>query len=119
LIVALALGVESVLTTPTVPGDLALRHVLRLHPRTLAGLDHDAYVQAVTFSPDGTRVATGSEDGSARAFGTAPHALVRRAIDVMTRPLNSAELRRYSLPPNCRHIEQWELRRESATTERS
>ncbi|MGH3396287.1 MAG: hypothetical protein ACRDPO_16530 [Streptosporangiaceae bacterium] len=59
----------------------------------MARLDHDAYVQAVTFSPDGTQVATGSEDGSARVFETAPYALVRHAIDVMTRPLNPAEVR--------------------------
>ena len=42
--VALALGAESVLTEPTPQGDLALRHVLRLHPRTRARMDHDGPV---------------------------------------------------------------------------
>ena len=64
MIVALALAAESVLTMPTVQGDMALRHVLRLHPRTLARLDHDGGVGAVAFSPDGARVATGSDDRS-------------------------------------------------------
>ncbi len=71
MIVALALGTESVLTTPTVQGDLALRHVLRLHPRTLARLDHGGTVNAVAFSPDGRWVATGSGDGSVRVFAAA------------------------------------------------
>ncbi|MGH3782216.1 MAG: CU044_2847 family protein, partial [Pseudonocardiaceae bacterium] len=66
--VALALGCESVLTEPTPQGDLVLRHVLRLHPRTRARLDHDGPVWAVAFAPDGTRVATASADGSARVF---------------------------------------------------
>ena len=35
-VIALALAVESVLTEPTVQGDIAIRRVLRLHPRTLA-----------------------------------------------------------------------------------
>ena len=69
--VALALAAESVLTQPTVQGDLALRHALRLYPRTLARLDHDGGVNAVAFSPDGTRVATASGDGSARVFDPA------------------------------------------------
>ena len=67
-IVALALGTESVLTEPTLQGDLALRHVMRLHPRTWPELDHDDAVHAVAFSPDGSMLATGSGDCSARVF---------------------------------------------------
>ena len=37
---------------PDVAQDLALRHVLRLHPRMLSRLDHDGGVRAVAFSPD-------------------------------------------------------------------
>ena len=37
MIVSLALGTESVLVEPTLQGDLALRQVLRLHPRTWPG----------------------------------------------------------------------------------
>ena len=71
MIVALALAAESVLTMPTVQGDLAVRRILRLHPRVLSRLDHDGRVRAVAFSPDGTRVATASVDRSARVFGAA------------------------------------------------
>ena len=76
--VALALAAESVLTMPTTHGDLALRNVLRLHPRTVARLDHDGPVTAVAFSPDGTRVATASGDGSARVFDAATGAELAR-----------------------------------------
>ena len=69
--VALALGMESLLTQPTVQGDSALRHVLRQHPPILASLSHNDVVDAVAFSPDGTRVATASRDGSARIFDAA------------------------------------------------
>jgi WD40 repeat protein len=75
-----------------------------------ARLDHEDWVYAVAFSPDGTRVATGSGDGSARVFETTPDMLVQRAIDVMTRPLNPAEARRYLLPLNCLHAQEWSLR---------
>ena len=70
MVIALALGTESLLTVPTMQGDLALRHVLRLHPRTLARLDHGSCVNAVAFSPDGTRVATASGEvcGQQRRF---------------------------------------------------
>ena len=36
-----------------------------------------------------------------------PDLLVKHAIDVMTRPLTTAELQRYSLPPDCRHVKEW------------
>ena len=68
MIVALALGTESVLTEPTVQGDLALRHVMGLHPQTWPELDHDDAVYAAEFSPDGSMLATGSGDCSARVF---------------------------------------------------
>ena len=85
----------------------------------LARLDHDSEVTAVAFSPDGAQVATGSADGSARVFEATPDLLVRRAIDIMTRPLNATELRRYSLPPNCRHIDQWGLRGDPSAADRT
>ena len=76
----------------------------------LARLDHDGEVYAVAFSPDGTRVATASSDRSARVFEATPQMLVQRAFNVMTRPLNPAELRRYSLHPDCRHVKEWSHR---------
>ena len=63
----------------------------------LARLDHDGEVNTVAFSPDGSRVATGSDDRSARVFEVEVGALIQRALCVMTRTLNTAELRRYSL----------------------
>jgi tetratricopeptide (TPR) repeat protein len=75
--------------------------------------EHDGWVGAVAFAPDGTRVVTGSADGSARVFEAESTLLLRRVLELMTRPLQPAELRRYSLPWNCRHIEQW-LRSQAA-----
>lgn len=66
--IALAIAVESILTEPTVQGDVAIRRVLRLHPRTLVRFDHDRRVTSVAFSPAGTRIATGSTDGHARVL---------------------------------------------------
>ena len=80
-------------------------------------LDHDEAVNGVAFSPDGTRLATASTDHSVRLFEINPGLLVSRAIDVMTRPLNAVELRRYSLPQKCRHIDQWELRQQERVSE--
>ena len=61
--VSLALAAESVLTASTSQGDLVLRHVLAVHPRTLARMDHYERVNAVAFSPEGTLVVTGSGNG--------------------------------------------------------
>jgi WD40 repeat protein len=82
----------------------------------LARLDHDATVAAVAFAPDGAHVATASYDSSARVFEADSTALVRRAIEVMTRPLRPIELRRHLLPWNCHHREQW-LRRQATAGE--
>jgi WD40 repeat protein len=73
-------------------------------------LDHDGDVRAVVFSPDGALVATGSGDGSARVFEVKTRALIIRALRVMTRTLIPAELRRYSLPPKCKHVKMWNER---------
>ena len=79
----------------------------------LSRVDHDNAVNAVAFSPDGTMVATASTDRSARVFEATPAMLVRRAADVMSRPLNPAELRRYILRPDCLHVEEWNLKQNS------
>jgi WD40 repeat protein len=73
----------------------------------LARLDHDEPVWAMAFSPDGTRVATGSDDRSAQIFGVVPDLLLHQAFRVMSRPLEEAELRRYSLALRCRHVTRW------------
>ncbi len=79
-------------------------------PRTgteLARLDHGGPVTSAVFSPDGSLIATGGEDGWARVFEATPEMLIRRATELMTRPLNQAELRRYSLAPDCLHVQRW------------
>ena len=76
----------------------------------LARLDHDGEVNTVAFSPDGSRVATGSDDRSARVFEVEVGALIQRALCVMTRTLNTAELRRYSLLQDCEHVRLWNER---------
>jgi WD40 repeat protein len=82
----------------------------------LARLDHGGLVWAVAFSPDGTRVATGSDDRSARVFEATPEALLDRAIGLMTRPMDRAELQRFGLAWNCRHVERWSAHAGVSTT---
>ena len=48
------------------------------------------------------RLATSSEDPPARTFGAVPDLLWHQALRVMSRPLEQAELRRYSLSLHCR-----------------
>jgi WD40 repeat protein len=88
-------------------GDGSAREFDARSGQELARLDHSGPVWAVAFSPDGTRVATGSEDGSARISGVVPELLLRQAYRVMSRPLTEAELRRYSLASDCRHVARW------------
>ena len=73
----------------------------------MARLDHDGAVRAVAFSPDGTRVASASNDRSARVFELQPDALIRRAMERLTRPLNEQELRRYGLKSGAVHVALW------------
>ena len=81
--IPIALAVESLRITPVLEGDIAARHAIRTAARQISRLNHDSWVNAVAFSPDGTRVATGSgEDylgvGSARVFDAATGAEVSR-----------------------------------------
>jgi WD40 repeat protein len=83
-------------------------------PRTgaeLARLDHESAVASVAFSPDGNLLATGTENGLARIFEAQPGLLIERAAGLMIRPLNPAELRRYSLGPDVQHAEVRRARR--------
>jgi WD domain, G-beta repeat len=75
---ALALAIESLAAEPTLSGDSAIRHALRIAARPITRLDHDDRVVAVAFCPDGTRVATGSHDGSARVLDAASGAELAR-----------------------------------------
>ena len=60
--VPIALAVESLRTAPVLEADTAARHAIRTAARQICRLDHGSSVSAVAFSPDGTRVATGSGD---------------------------------------------------------
>jgi WD40 repeat protein len=60
------LAVESLKRYPTLEADQVLRQGLPLLPRAVGGpIKHRGPVQAVAFSPDGTRLATASWDGTA------------------------------------------------------
>ncbi|MDQ3886289.1 MAG: trypsin-like peptidase domain-containing protein [Actinomycetota bacterium] len=65
---ALALAAESLGVEHTFVGDSAARAALRLAARPVSRLTHDDWVRQVVFSPDGTWVATASDDGTARVF---------------------------------------------------
>ena len=64
----LMLAVESLHHKKTAEGDFALRSSIALMVRPLAQLDHNSSVNAVAFSPDGTKVLTGGGDSSARLW---------------------------------------------------
>ena len=61
----------------------------------ISRLDHDSQVTAVAFRPDGTRVATGSSDRSARVWCADHGQLIEQAVGRLTRNLTQQEWRRY------------------------
>ncbi len=69
--IPITLAVESLRMSPVLEADLATRHAMRTAARQISRLNHDDGVSAVAFSPDGTWVATGSSDRSARVFDAA------------------------------------------------
>ena len=69
--IPIALAVESLRMAPVLEADIATRHAIRIAAPQISRLNHDHAVSAVAFSPDGTRVATGSRDGTARVFDVA------------------------------------------------
>ncbi len=65
---AALLATSSLRLQPTFDGDRALRRQLSLLLKTQASLVHEGKVLSVAWSPDGKRVATGSEDKTARVM---------------------------------------------------
>ena len=108
-VAAVAFSADGTLVA-TASGDQTARVFDARTGAELARLDHDGPVAAVAFSPDGSRVATASQDHSAWVFEVSPVLLLERALNIMTRPLNSGELRLYSLPRACRHVQAWDQR---------
>jgi WD40 repeat protein len=71
LSIPIALAVESLRLAPVFEADIVARRAIKTVARQISRLDHRGPVTAVAYSPDGTRVATGSEDRSARVFDAA------------------------------------------------
>ncbi|WP_432837595.1 trypsin-like peptidase domain-containing protein [Dactylosporangium sp. CA-092794] len=68
--VALALAVESVLTTPTLQGRLALQQILGRHPRALVQIEGDQYHTAVAVGRGGRLMAVGGSGGEIHVLDT-------------------------------------------------
>jgi hypothetical protein len=63
--------------------------------RLLPFLPHDQCGQGLAFSPDGTRIATASDDGTARIWSIELDEIVRQALTRLPRNLSKDEWRRY------------------------
>jgi WD40 repeat protein len=69
--IPIALAIEAMKMAPVLEAEVATRRAIRTAASQVFRLDHDGIVSAVAFSPDGTRLATASDDGRARVFDTA------------------------------------------------
>jgi WD40 repeat protein len=65
---SLLLAIEAMRMYPCIEADQALRHDLDLLPKRLIRVVHNKEIWKVLFSPDGTKIATASEDGTARIW---------------------------------------------------
>jgi len=68
----------------------------------LCHFDHGGPVRVVAFSPDGSQVATGSDDGSAQVWVADCEGLLRQAEARLTRNMTAQEWRRYFRDEPCR-----------------
>jgi WD40 repeat protein/energy-coupling factor transporter ATP-binding protein EcfA2 len=71
LVQSMLLAIESLRRYPTLEGDHTLCQQMSLLHRPVARMAHDRVVWSVDFSPDGRRIASGSNDGTARVWEVA------------------------------------------------
>jgi WD40 repeat protein len=64
------LAIESMRLEHSIGNDLVLRAAINLMPRTVSTVRFKAPVPTLTFSPDGSHLAAGSQDKTARVFET-------------------------------------------------
>ena len=69
--------------------------------RELLTLGVQSYARSIAWSPDGAKLATASDDGTAQIYAVAPVQLLRLVRSRITRDLTADECRRYLNTERC------------------
>ena len=95
------LAVESLKhNNETLEGNTVLRRGLALLPLSIAQLEHDDWVITLAFSPDGGRLATGSDDNTARIWTLDVKKIIEEACSRVTRNMTREEWGRFMDNPD-------------------
>ena len=95
------LAVESLKhNNDTLEGNTALRRSLALLPRSIVQLEHDNWVNALAFSPDGARLATVSDDKTARSWTLDINKIMAEACSRVNRNMTREEWGRFMDNPD-------------------